>query len=52
MRMKVAVRSQLPVYISLRVEAPVEGRSVDFNAFDILGINVSCIVGLNSLSPG
>jgi len=49
---KVTVHGQLPVHINLSVQAPVEGRSIDFNTFDILGISVSSIVGLISLSPG
>jgi len=50
--MKIAVHSQLPVYMNSRVQASVEGKSIDFNALEMLGISVSCIVGLSSLSPG
>ena len=47
---KVVVHGQLPVYINLRIEALIEGRSINFNAFDILGISVSCTTGLSSLT--
>ena len=49
--MKVAVHGQLLVYINLRIQAPVEGRSINFNAFDILGISVRYVVGLSLLWP-
>ena len=47
---KVAVHGQLSVYINLRIQAPIKGKGIDFNALDILSINISCIVGLSSLA--
>jgi len=40
----------LPVYISLKVLALIEGRGIDFNTFDVLNINVGYIVGPSTLS--